>query len=476
MESRILIGERSKLRCTGISEPYCDPNCFFCTNLDPNPAMTLYMRVAGTTLEVSRGKRVRLADVSGDGDHVYFTSKEAVLPADQDSSEDLYRWNEATDSIDLLSLGGEGTGNTDDCSVSWTEGCGVVQLRSCHTIHNIDPCEARTWGYPGERPDIDNGTASQNGATLFYSPEQLDPSNPGVQNARNLYLWRDGQVHYVTTFGPGTDAQRYYITPDGAHLAFVTTARLTGYDNMAAPKATCQTSNELEKGSVNVPCREMYLFDVNTGALRCVSCDPDGAPPRGDTYASTGGPFMADDGRVFFSTRDPLVPADTDGMYSVYEYVNGRPQLISSGVSVQDFFPGLLNILFGPLWDPAFTGLESVSSDGRDVFFSTYDTLVPQDHNGQFLKIYDARTNGGIPYQVPLLPCTAADECHDPTNGAPRDPEVGSGGVLAGGNAQEAKKQAAKKVRKRHAKRRRHRARARAGRSANHANRSARNG
>ena len=218
--SRILMGERSKLRCTGISEPYCDPNCFFCTNLDPNPAMTLYMRVAGTTLEVSRGKRVRLADVSGDGDHVYFTSKEAILPRRTDSSEDLYRWNEATDSIDLLSLGGEGTGNADACSVSWTEGCGVVQLRSCHTIHNIDPCEARTWGYPGERPDIDNGTASQNGATLFYSPEQLDPSNPGVQNARNLYLWRNGQVHYVTTFGPGTDAQRYSVTPDGAHLAF----------------------------------------------------------------------------------------------------------------------------------------------------------------------------------------------------------------------------------------------------------------
>jgi hypothetical protein len=167
---------------------------------------------------------------------------------------------------------------------------------------------------------------------------------------------------------------------------------------------------------------------------------------------------MSDDGRVFFSTRDPLVPADTDGMYSVYEYVDGRPQLISSGVSVQDYFPGLLNVLFGPLWDPTYTGLESVSADGRDVFFSTYDTLVPQDHNGQFLKIYDARTDGGFPYQVPLLPCTAADECHDPTNGAPQDPEVGSGGVLSGGNVQEVKKRTVKKARKRHSRRKRHRA------------------
>jgi hypothetical protein len=416
---------------------------------------------------------VHLDDVSGDGAHVYFSSTESFDPADEDTSEDLYRWDEATDSISLLSLGGEGTGNSDDCSVSWTDGCGVVPLRSCHSLRDVDPCEARTWGFPTERPDIDNGTASENGATLFYSPEQLDPVNPGVPNARNLYLWRNGQVHYVTTFAPGTTAQRYDITPDGEHVAFVTTAQLTGYDNMAGPKAFCQLNNENEKGSVDVPCREMYSFDIESGVLRCVSCDPDGTSPRGDAFASVGGPFMSDDGRVFFSTKDPLVPADTDGMYSVYEYVDGRPQLISSGVSVQDFFPGLLNILFGPLWDPAYTGLESVSADGRDVFFSSYDTLVPQDHNGQFLKVYDARTNGGIPYQVPLLPCTAADECHDPTNAAPRDPEVGSGAQLAGGNLEAKKHRGVKKHRKRHRKRHRRHHRHRAGA---HAHRSGRHG
>jgi hypothetical protein len=460
--SRILIGARSEIRCTGISAFYCDPNCFGCTDLQPNPAVTLYMRVAGTTLEVSRGKRVHLADVSGDGARVYFTSPEAFLPADEDTSEDLYRWDLASDSFTLLSLGGEDTGNSDDCDVSWTDGCGIVQLRSCGLtgIWNLDPCEARAWGYPTERPDIDSGTARENGATLFYSPEQLDPSNPGVPNARNLYLYRDGQVQYVTTFPPGTEAQRYNITSDGAHVAFVTTAQLTSYDNTAGPKAYCQVSNDNEKGTVNVPCREVYAYDAESGLLRCVSCNPEGTPPRGDAFASTGGPFMADDGRVFFSTRDALVPADTDGLYSVYEYVDGRPQLISTGVSVQDAFPGLLNIGFGPFWDPAVAGLESVSSDGKDVFFSTYDTLVPQDHNGQFLKIYDARTNGGIPFEVPLLPCTAADECHDPTNGAPRDPEVGSGAELSGGNVQPAKKKrVTKKHRKRHKKKHRRRGR-----------------
>ena len=40
---------------------------------------------------------------------------------------------------------------------------------------------------------------------------------------------------------------------------------------------------------------------------------------------------MADDGRTFFATKDSLVPRDKNGeITDVYEYVGGRPQLISS--------------------------------------------------------------------------------------------------------------------------------------------------
>ena len=39
-----------------------------------------------------------------------------------------------------------------------------------------------------------------------------------------------------------------------------------------------------------------------------------------------------------------------------------------------------------------YTGLEAVSHDGTDVYFSTFETLVGRDHNGEFVKFYDART------------------------------------------------------------------------------------
>ena len=47
--------------------------------------------------------------------------------------------------------------------------------------------------------------------------------------------------------------------------------------------------------------------------------------------ASQDGLFMTNDGRVFFTTNDALVHTDTNEAQDVYEYVNGRPQLITTG-------------------------------------------------------------------------------------------------------------------------------------------------
>ena len=62
------------------------------------------------------------------------------------------------------------------------------------------------------------------------------------------------------------------------------------------------------------------------------------------------------------------------------------PQLISSGAGDNE---GDLQLIF-PI------GLVGVSQDGTDVYFSTYEELVPEDENGPFLKFYDARVNGGF--------------------------------------------------------------------------------
>jgi hypothetical protein len=425
--SHILIGARTGPRCSIVRrEGYCPGE---------KRELHLYMRVnAATTYDVSQGLPVFLLGMTENGSRVYFSTDASLDPADADTSVDIYLWSELSNDVKVISQG-NGQGNSDDCSTPWTDQCDVQPLSTCTAAWTYQCTYSHELAEPhpftSARPDIDTSIARENGAILFESPEQLDPSNPGLASERNLYLFRNGKVQYVTTFDPGSGTERFNITPSGRHVAFISDSQLTAYDNNSGPNVQCGAVLSLTSGTINTPCREMYSFDADTGDLRCVSCNPTGAPPAGDVNGSASGPFMTNDGRVFFNSLDQLVAGDTNGLYDVYEYVNGRPQLISTGTSEKDLFPGYINVIvLGYVFAPAYVGLEAVSGDGVDVYFSTYESLVPQDHNGDFVKIYDARTNGGIAYTPPPLPCPAADECHGDTTTVPAEPPIGTGAPL----------------------------------------------
>src|SRR5262249_43817405 len=57
------------------------------------------------------------------------------------------------------------------------------------------------------------------------------------------------------------------VSPNGRYFAFMSAARLTGYDN------TDQNSGRADE--------EVYLYDSENASLRCVSCNPSGARPFG---------------------------------------------------------------------------------------------------------------------------------------------------------------------------------------------------
>jgi hypothetical protein len=397
-------GSKEFMKLPAVSD---DGSHILMSTLAPGETTHLYMRVNDlVTYDVSQGLGAKFVAMTNDGSKVAFTSKFQLAPDDTDSGVDMYEWSKDTNSVVRVSQG-NGNGDVNNCNTGWISGCGVEAMG-------------------GERPELDDSISPQTGDAYFYSPEQLDPSNPGVLNERNLYVYRDGEVRYVATFPGDTKVYRSQISPDGDHAAFLTDAQLTGYDNQG--------------------WREMYTYDPETGTIRCASCIPDGTPPTimrfeppgfraiektADVLASGSGPFMADDGRVAFTTSDALVPQDTDGVEDVYEFVDSRPRLISSGTSQRAVFEG------NALYPPAYVGVESFSADGVDLYFSTYDTLAPQDHNGPFIKFYDARTNGGFPIPPPLQPCVAADECHGTGSATPGEPQVGTGANLgAGGNEQ----------------------------------------
>ena len=110
---------------------------------------------------------------------------------------------------------------------------------------------------------------------------------------------------------------------------------------------------------------------------------------------------LTDAGRVFFETRDALVPSDTNGQLDVYEYEGGHVYLISSGTSSYE------------------SNLEDASESGDDVFFRSDQALVPQDNQEGMIAIYDARMAGGFPAPASPPACTTADACRTPVSPQP---------------------------------------------------------
>jgi len=418
----------------------------------------LYMSIEDKPdVEVSKSEltgenvAVNYVGMSEDGSEVYFTSEEHLTHEDeQHGGASLYMWSQSGEEqgrpLTLISKAAPGSGaqagNTADCHATWIAECGVAAYSGY----------AYSWltGGLGGNGISDTAIASSNGDIYFYSPEQLD-GDRGVPGQENLYDYRQGQVQFVATLSPeqhcrltgyGGRAQvcsagpivRIDVSPDDSHMAFVTASRLTHYENAGH--------------------LEMYSYTPSTGVIVCDSCNPTGRPATADVQASQDGLFMTDDGRTFFSTTESLVPHDTNEGEDVYESLDGRPQLITPGTGVATSAgEGISSVAEAP-------GLVGVSANGTDVYISTFDTLTSEDHNGNFLKFYDARTDGGFPQPPPIQPCAAAEECHGPSAAAPQIPTQGTAAALAGGNAGPGSHNHHHKKHKRKVKVKRHRTRA----------------
>jgi hypothetical protein len=327
--------------------------------------------------------------ISADGREIFFTTAGSMTTDDVDTSRDLYRYDTTTQDVTLLSApdGAGARGNSDACAAP----------------------------LPGAgRCDVSPVTESRDGSKVYFvSPEQI-VAGRGIDGGVNLYLSQRGDIRYVATLDPddpvfeggGIPNRHVRVTPDDTKLMFESRAALTSYDSAGH--------------------MEVYLYDPGADALTCASCRPNGTAPTGDSFLSLGpGPVGAgglffinppgttanadeSGGRVFFNSLDAIVPKDSNGRNDVYEYTvaTRTPALISSGTGERD---------------STYLGN---GVDGRDVFFLTTDTLVPQDRNGNVYKLYDARVGGGFPTSSVPPPCQGAS-CR-PDEAPPRPAPQGS--------------------------------------------------
>jgi len=342
-----------------------------------------------------------------------------------------------------------------------------VESRSLTDV-TIDPT-------PGSDPPAVLGVlgASEDGAHVYFVARGvLDAQanangETAVAGANNLYVvHEDEPPRFIATltnddrsdWSSSPREQTARVTPDGRHLAFISTAGLTGFDNTIAEGEGCQI--EAEELSGDPHCGEAYLFDAESEELTCASCNPSGERPLGPAvFRFWGSPFeqpryLSDDGsRLFFDSLDALLPQDTNGRRDVYEFE--REGSGSCDAESAGFSPASGGCLFlistGDDEDASF--FLDASADGHDVFLSTRAALLAEDEDARY-DVYDARIGGGFAPPAPPSPPCVAETCRGPAPAPPADSNPATGTFAGPGNV---KPKPRKPGKKKHRKHKRHR-------------------
>jgi hypothetical protein len=224
--------------------------------------------------------------------------------------------------------------------------------------------------------DVQSVLAKTQDGSHVYFKASGDLAAGAAPGHTSVYVWHEGQIDFVADAG---GLGGIYTTPNGRHVALLSTASLTGYDN--ADPVSGQPHNEVFEATVG-------------GGIECASCRVDGTRPTGD--ASIGS--VSEDGtRVFFASKDAVLSHASSGASAVFEYAGGSVATISR------------------VGGPSAVFL-AASASGDDVFFDTYDTLVPNPNSGDEAA-YDARVGGG--FAVHSRRECAGETCHGLPGSAP---------------------------------------------------------
>ena len=331
---------------------------------DTDTTFDVYERFGGVTTLVSAGQTggngafdADFRDASADGTRVFFATAEQLVSADTDTSGDVY---ERAGGVTTLVSAGQINGNgafvagfrdvsKDGTRVFFATG---ERLVSADTDSSSDVYERAggvttlvSAGETGANGDFDvvYDSASADGArVIFRTVEQLVAAD--TDTSFDVYERAGGVTTLVSagqTGGNGAfDAASLGASADGTRVLFETNERLVAAD----------TDSSID------------IYERSAGVTTRVSAGETGG--NGAFLADYKG-VSADGTRVFFTTSEPLVGADTDNARDLYERAGGVTRLVSAG---QTGGNGAFGVFFG-----------RASADGTRVFFLTAEPLVGAD-------------------------------------------------------------------------------------------------
>lgn len=304
--------------------------------------------------------------VSPDAKKIIFTTTTPLLEDDTNSSADVYMYTdgphpESEENLTLISSSGQVRSSTD-----------------------------------------------QHGAVLGASDDGKRVYFLGADSGE-IRLFENGEVRRVALGyvenqelnGPMSSPGPSRISADGRFLVFRGNTAITGR-KIRKPLPTSEVA-------------QLYVYDAERQTIACASCQRDGETVAAVPYqpaANEGGirknikglrpRFLSTDGKVFFSTAEPLVPADTNGVVDTYVYDSqtGKQALVSSGKG--EYGQWFVN----------------ASASGRDVFIATSQALVGADRD-TLTDLYDARVGGGFAEPPPPPTACVGENCRNAVSGAP---------------------------------------------------------
>jgi hypothetical protein len=350
-----------------------------------SPADEIWARLDGTVsvnASASQCNRTAPADpcnapsnatfegASATGSRVFFTTKQQLVNADIDQTDDLY-------ACDIPAGTPAPIGKANPCPA-------LTQVSGAQTGANVESVLA----------------TSDNGSTSYFTAKGVLADNKdafgeeAVAGDHNLYAWRTdaahpaGQTSFVARLDSDDLSSRpLQTTPDGRYLVFTTTNQLLDTDTDSA--------------------RDVYRYDADTGELTRASTNVFGVAGNGDGFnVEISKDAVSDDGqKIVFHTDEALSAADGNGALDAYLWTPARVSLISTGaVGAGGQFP-------------------SVSASGQDIYFGTGGALTPADGDDAG-DIYDARIGGGFSF-AQAAPCSG-EACQPVATPAPAKVAPGS--------------------------------------------------
>jgi hypothetical protein len=264
--------------------------------------------------------------------------------------------------------------------------------------------------------------ASDDGQYVYFVCDgQLVAGEPSA-DLNGLYVWHDGSLAYI---GHMLDVNEAQANGPRASWTFV----LTMIKSRLAPDGRHLLfmthddagfrGREGFGGYDHAGREELYLYSADTNRLVCASCNPSGKA------ATTNAELNVKDGAaVSASTSDLAQNLSDDGRYVFFTTAEALVPADTNGVEdayEYDTTTGSVHLLSsGTDTEPSV--FIDASSDGSNAFFVTRSHLVGWDTDNSF-DLYDARVNGGFAEPVAAAsPCTG--ETCLPQNG--QAPAAGS--------------------------------------------------